>query len=1448
MRRAIAYVVLGAGLIGCGDSGGGPATVAEVEVLRPAVSIASRAVAGRERLSAGGTVSVGDGGRAWVSHDTPLRVLADSGAKLTVRDDGLALDAGRVWVEGAEGAHAVLSVDKVLLDTAGTAFELDRSGDKVKLHVGRGVVSWRSGDQRGQVRAGEDAELSSSGTKVSPSLLWDDWTGGLAWPEAASGSARRGFGEIGARRPGSLGEARFPLAITRLEVRAQIEDDAARTRVIQTFFNPASDTLEGLYRVRIPEGAILQRFAIDRNGRWADGYVKERETARQQYQAQVYEGSTRDPALLEWDAPGSYRARIYPIPAGATRKIMIEYSEWLTPHGPDSERTWRYPMQGGADAPVIEELDVEVDAAQGGMRGVRAGLNARISDKGKKVQLERTDFKPVSDLVVDLVGPARSSGEARGYRSPHRVLKRLLSGEDDYYLMRAVPLPFEPSKERTPIDLVILTDVSAATDATHLQLARTTVEALLRHLDDKDRVAVLGADLEVHQPGAPKPELKPAGKQATDAMMDALARQGTGGASDLGAVLVQAASLLGPCVERRAGCDDAKRRGAIIYVGDALPTVGELDVKTLRERLDRLPAPLRLYGVAIGDEANLSLLDALSSDGGLALRVNDRAGAAGAALRILGHAARRILSRVTVDLGSGVDRVYPRRAVTVVEGEALPVLARVRGSVPSEVTVSGTLAGTPWKNKLKVQNKTFKADEDLRLRWAEERLRQLLSDGASAEEVAELGTRQNLITPYTSYYVPSAAELSLILDARPRELASAGCARAPMGAKSESSPEDPVAVNLPVSTPATTQPTGTPSKYRATTGESAGHGAKGEAFNDEPMEESKKMAEPEAPAMAAAPAPPADAPPPPMMAKPAPARRPSGGDDDMIAPDKTVTLDGSRQRGEEGRMGKKDAEEVLGGLTGAGGYGMRGAGPGGGGTGSGTIGLGNYGSIGAKSGKSMVREKAMHAGVLGAIKGSSFGRDNDGESDQKNSGYWDSGDLDEGGVEIRITIGTHRARHCSTASTLPSSDRASLWRERLSVHRGVNGALEVWQDAQSTCELKTWGDRRELLRSMLSTVGGAAHMVQLYHRFSEDPAAQDFLRRAILGQVRTAADLRTVVDGIGASEDVQWTMVESLVAKAKTPEDRVTTLEQLAARWPDNLKLKLRRIEALEAVKRLAEARRLADEVRADPYADAQARTLVGEFLVRSGDEAGARRAFSEIVEFAPRDPQARRRLGDLYRAHGWFEEAYRQYQTLGELSPGDQNVLLLLGAAAAGAGRTDEALRLEQRVADGTEPGSETGIAKVALWWSTVRLALLRADARAKNDAAELARLMGRTRRANVLSDVRPFRVFLTWAHPEADCELSVQLPGSPMSPATDVAPEHGISGFTSREALQSAAMVDVTRPQSNAGLKYQATLIVVWNEGDKNETLQKIPLDFGPGKAGYRIKIEDRKAEVLQ
>jgi hypothetical protein len=169
----------------------------------------------------------------------------------------------------------------------------------------------------------------------------------------------------------------------------------------------------------LPEDAILSRFAIDRRGRYVDGYVKERETARRDYESKVYEGSTHDPALLEWEAPGQFKARLYPLPPGSTRKVLYTYSQWLPFGGPaNSLRTYRFPMgaAAGAGAPIIQELDIEVDASRSTASEVRSGLGAVLSEDHKRVVMQRTDYVPSADLVVELLGANRPEDVARVYR------------------------------------------------------------------------------------------------------------------------------------------------------------------------------------------------------------------------------------------------------------------------------------------------------------------------------------------------------------------------------------------------------------------------------------------------------------------------------------------------------------------------------------------------------------------------------------------------------------------------------------------------------------------------------------------------------------------------------------------------------------------------------------------------------------------------------------------------------------------------------------------------------------------------------------------------------------------------------------------------------------------------------------------------------------------------
>jgi Ca-activated chloride channel family protein len=346
--------------------------------------------------------------------------------------------------------------------------------------------------------------------------------------------------------------------------------------------------------------------------------------------------------------------------------------------------------------------------------------------------------------------------------------------------------------------------------------------------------------------------------------------------------------------------------------------------------------------------------------------------------------------------------------------------------------------------------------------------------------------------------------------------------------------------------------------------------------------------------------------------------------------------------------------------------------------------------------------------------------------------------------------------------------------------------------------------------------------------------------------------LRAVRDYFGVDAEVDWALVEQLLARAATLPARIRLLRQLLGLYPrsgevnvlypNSFNLRLRLLAALEEGNRLPEARRLAHELRSDPLADAEVRTTVGEMYLRLDEVDEARRVFSEIVEFAPYDAAARRRLGDLYRAHGWFDDAYRQYQTLAAIRPDDPSVSLLLAQAAAGAGRVDEAIRLEQALAETAEPGAASGLARVAILWSSVRFAKLRAAAREGNDAERVRSLVARMRRTGILREAGALRISLTWSHPDAGLSLWVAQPGMGPTRPTDLASEFGLEAFDLEELEAGQYRIEVRRQSQDMRTPVEAELTILWNEGQPDEQIQARRLTFEGDRRALAWTLDGR------
>jgi tetratricopeptide (TPR) repeat protein len=117
------------------------------------------------------------------------------------------------------------------------------------------------------------------------------------------------------------------LKLSTLSVTVNIIGNLAVTSLDMTFYNGLSRPLEGNLTFPLAEGQTVSGFAMDFEGILRQGVVVEKNKGQK-----VFEAISRrrvDPALLQWTAGNNFRARVFPIPANGTKRLVISYEQEL---------------------------------------------------------------------------------------------------------------------------------------------------------------------------------------------------------------------------------------------------------------------------------------------------------------------------------------------------------------------------------------------------------------------------------------------------------------------------------------------------------------------------------------------------------------------------------------------------------------------------------------------------------------------------------------------------------------------------------------------------------------------------------------------------------------------------------------------------------------------------------------------------------------------------------------------------------------------------------------------------------------------------------------------------------------------------------------------------------------------------------------------------------------
>jgi hypothetical protein len=479
------------------------------------------------------------------------------------------------------------------------------------------------------------------------------------------------------------------LRLAKLDAEAVVDGPLAFTEMRMTFENPQNRTLEGTFRLALPQGASLGRFAMKIGEEWQEGEVVELAAARQAYEDFLHR--KQDPALMEKAAGNEFSARVFPIPARAKKEIVVSYVTEL------GESPYVLPLRG---LPELGELRAKVDV---------------IGAKTQPGPLAARDTTPGNDLVVDpkALGVVTKSD---GVRSGDLAIVRVR--------------PQATSKPDPLANAIVLVDTSASR-ALGFKDEIAVVDKLVKRIGD-GAVTVACFDQTI------APIFEGKGSAFGAAELAKIEERGPLGASDMERALKWAQ-------------DKAKKSGAkrVVLVTDGVSTAGSTDAKKLGAQASALrdAGVERLDAVAVGgirDDVGLQgLVRGKLAHDGVVAKAED---GPDTIARRLGEATRSGIA-VKID---GANWSWPSRLDGVQAGDSYAVYAEVGEGKPVKVSVDGAAAQVV---DLRATSRPLVERAVMQAKVASMLERETTSKEDMKKSIISIAVQNRIMTPYTAMLV-----------------------------------------------------------------------------------------------------------------------------------------------------------------------------------------------------------------------------------------------------------------------------------------------------------------------------------------------------------------------------------------------------------------------------------------------------------------------------------------------------------------------------------------------------------------------------------------------------------------------------------------------------------------------------------------------------------------------
>jgi hypothetical protein len=178
------------------------------------------------------------------------------------------------------------------------------------------------------------------------------------------------------------------------------------------FYNPSDETVEGVFTFPLPDGATVDGYALDINGKMIDGVAVPKKRATVIFNEIERHGI--DPGLIEWSGKNAFKSRIFPIDSQSSRTIRIRYTDMID--------TSKYTLPIKFDG-QIDKFSIEIDASKTDVlpKIIDNELNGELSELKFDIETciakaEYEKFQPNENLLLEF--PPNNNQETVSFSTP----------------------------------------------------------------------------------------------------------------------------------------------------------------------------------------------------------------------------------------------------------------------------------------------------------------------------------------------------------------------------------------------------------------------------------------------------------------------------------------------------------------------------------------------------------------------------------------------------------------------------------------------------------------------------------------------------------------------------------------------------------------------------------------------------------------------------------------------------------------------------------------------------------------------------------------------------------------------------------------------------------------------------------------------------------------------